>query len=63
MVVAWPHKHHARFAYEYGFGQVFAEDATASMSKEMHDASVNYVLKRIGRVRSTNEIVVALQES
>ncbi len=47
----------ARFAYEYGFEQVFAEDAMTSMSKEMHDASVNYALKRIGRVRSTKEIM------
>ncbi len=47
----------ARFAYEYGFQQIFAEDAIDSMSKEMHDASVNYVLKRIGLVRSTDEIL------
>ena len=50
----------ARFAYEYGFQQVFAEDAMSSGSEEMHRASVNYVLKRIGRVRSTDEILAAL---
>jgi len=27
----------------------------------MHNASVNYVLKRIGRVRKTNEILESLQ--
>ncbi len=47
----------ARFAYEYGFQQVFAEDAMTSMSKEMHEASVKFVLKRMGRVRSTEEIL------
>jgi nicotinamidase-related amidase len=47
----------ARFAYEYGFQQIFAEDAISSMSKEMHDSSISYVLKRIGRVRKTDEIL------
>lgn len=47
----------ARFAYEYGYQQIFAEDAMSSMSKEMHDSSVNYVLRRIGRVRKTDEIL------
>lgn len=51
----------ARFAYEYGFQQIFAEDAMSSMSKEMHDASVNYVLKRMGRVRKTVEILENLK--
>lgn len=51
----------ARFAYEYGFQQIFAEDAITSMSKEMHDASVNYVLKRMGRVRKTDEILANLK--
>lgn len=50
----------ARFAYEYGFQQVFAEDAMTSMTKEMHDASVNYALKRMGRVRKTDEILKEL---
>ena len=50
----------ARFAYEYGFQQVFVEDAMASGSLEMHNASVNFVLKRIGRVRKTDEILEAL---
>ncbi len=50
----------ARFAYEYGFQQIFAEDAMSSMSKEMHYASVDYVLKRIGMVRKTHEILASL---
>ncbi len=52
----------ARFAYEFGFNQVFAEDAISSMSREMHDASVNYVLKRMGRVRKTDEILESLKQ-
>ena len=50
----------ARFAYEYGFQQIFAEDAMSSRSKEQHSAAVNFVLRRIGRVRKTEEILKAL---
>src|SRR5579875_1856012 len=41
----------ARFAYEMGFNQIFAEDAMSDISEETHSISVEYVLKRIGRVR------------
>lgn len=51
----------ARFAYEYGYQQIFAEDAMASRSAEMHNASINYALKRMGRVRSTEQILQALK--
>lgn len=51
----------ARFAYEYGFQQIFAEDAMASRSEEQHSAAVNFIFKRIGRVRNTDEILKALQ--
>ncbi len=47
----------ARFGYEYGFQQIFAEDAMSAMSVEMHNASVNNVFKRMGRVRKTEEIL------
>jgi nicotinamidase-related amidase len=50
----------ARFAYEYGYHQIFAEDAMADLSKEAHDNAVNLVLKRLGRVRKTSEILQAL---
>lgn len=51
----------ARFAYEYGYQQVFAEDAMSDRSREAHGASVEFVLKRIGRVRRTAEILDALK--
>jgi len=50
----------ARFAYEYGYQQIFAEDAMADLSKEAHDNAINLVLKRLGRVRKTSEILQAL---
>jgi len=53
----------ARFAYEYGYQQIFAEDAMADRSKEAHDSSIEFVLKRIGRVRKTAEILKALSRA
>jgi len=50
----------ARFAYEYGFQQVFAEDAMASASAESHNAAVQFIFRRMGRVRSTDEILAAI---
>jgi len=50
----------ARFAYEYGFQQVFAEDAMGSSTAEMHRAAIDIALRRIGRVRTTDEILAAL---
>lgn len=50
----------ARFAYEYGFNQVFAEDAMTDLAEEAHKVSVEYVLKRMGKVRTTGEILSSL---
>jgi nicotinamidase-related amidase len=50
----------ARFAYEYGFQQVFAEDAMSSRSAEQHDAAVRFIFPRMGRVRKTDEILRAI---
>jgi nicotinamidase-related amidase len=50
----------ARFAYEYGYQQIFAEDAMSDRSAEAHKNAIELVLKRIGRVRKTSEILEAL---
>jgi len=50
----------ARFAYEYGFNQVFAEDATGALNDEVHRHTFKHILPRLGRVRSTAEILAAL---
>ena len=52
----------ARFAYEYGYHQVFAEDAMAAMSAEEHAFTVTKTFPRIGLVRATEEILAALRE-
>jgi len=51
----------ARFAYEYGYQQIFAADAMAAGSAEEHNGSLNYIFKRIGRVRTTEQILAALK--
>jgi len=52
----------ARFAYEYGFNQIFAEDAMAARSKEMHNHPVKYTFPRLGLVMKTEEVVEKLME-
>ena len=47
----------ARFAFEYGFNQIFAEDAMAAMSTEEHALTVAKIFPRIGLVRKTGEIL------
>ena len=51
----------ARFAYEYGYKQVFAEDAMTAMSRDEHEMSVERILKKIGNVRKTHEIIHSLR--
>jgi nicotinamidase-related amidase len=51
----------ARFACEYGYQQIFAEDAMTSMSAEQHSAAVSFVFRMMGRVRKTPEIIRALE--
>ncbi len=53
----------ARFAYEYGYNQVFAEDAMAAGDAAEHQNSVSRVFPRVGLVRSTEEILTALRPS
>ncbi len=51
----------ARVAYEYGYRQVFAEDATAARSEEAHRVTMDNVFKRIGMVRKTDDILAAIK--
>lgn len=51
----------ARFAYEYGYQQIFVEDAMTAHSKEGHDATVTLVFPRMGRVRKTEDILSELK--
>ncbi len=53
----------ARDAYERGYEQVFVEDAMAARSTDEHEHTVRTVFPRIGRVRSTAEVLAALEQS
>ena len=50
----------ARNAWELGFNLVVAEDACSAASSEQHQGSMKNIFPRIGRVRSTGEILAAL---
>jgi nicotinamidase-related amidase len=51
----------ARDAYERGFEQVFAGDAMTGRRAESHVNAITNIFPRMGRVRSTAEIVAALR--
>lgn len=51
----------ARAAQDIGYQLVFAEDAMTSMTAEMHEFSVKKIFPRMGRVRSSEQIIAALK--
>ncbi|HET6568604.1 MAG TPA: hydrolase [Rhodothermales bacterium] len=50
----------ARDAYERNYDQVFVEDAMSGLSAEAHTFAVKTIFPRIGLVRSTQEVLIAL---
>ncbi len=50
----------ARDAYERGYHQILVEDAMSSMSAETHEFAVKNIFPRLGKIRSTNEVLSAL---
>lgn len=50
----------ARNAWELGFKLVVVEDACAAATAEQHQGSMTHIFPRIGRVRTTDEILDAL---
>jgi nicotinamidase-related amidase len=51
----------ARDAYERGFALVFVEDAMAGLSDAAHAFAVSTIFPRIGRIRSTEQVLAALK--
>jgi nicotinamidase-related amidase len=51
----------ARDAYERGYHQIFAEDAMSGLGEGAHQAAVGTIFPRIGRVRSSNDVLAALR--
>jgi nicotinamidase-related amidase len=50
----------ARFAYEYGYNQIFAEDAMSAMAEDEHEHTVKKIFPRMGQVRTTKEILAVM---
>ena len=46
----------ARDAWERGYSLVIAEDLTASLSTEMHDFSMKFILPRLGLISSSSDL-------
>ncbi len=53
----------ARDAYERGYQQVFVEDAMSARSADDHEHTVRSVFPKIGRVRSTADVLAALRSA
>jgi nicotinamidase-related amidase len=51
----------ARDAFERGYGLVFVEDAMAGLSEAAHSFAISTIFPRIGRVRSTEQVMNAMQ--
>ena len=51
----------ARFAFEYGYQQIFVEDAMSSRSAEEHNFTVKTTFPRLGRIRKTGDVLLSLE--
>lgn len=52
----------AREGYQLAYNQVFVEDAMSAMTKEEHDYTCKYIFPRIGKIRTTKEILSSLEK-
>ena len=50
----------AREAYQRNYQQIFAEDAMTAITTEEHSHTVKFIFQRLGRTRTTAEIMAAL---
>ncbi|GAB3786388.1 hydrolase [Dyella agri] len=50
----------ARAAWEHGYAIVFAEDAMSAASAEQHGFAIEHIFPRLGRVRSTAQVMEML---
>jgi nicotinamidase-related amidase len=50
----------ARFAFEYGYQQIFVEDATSGITAAEHEYTFKTIFTRMGRIRKTEEVLSSL---
>ena len=51
----------ARDAYERGFEQLFVEDGMSGLTEGAHTFAITTIFPRIGRVRSTEDVLAAIK--
>lgn len=51
----------AREAYQHGYNQIFVEDAMTAVIKEEHDYVLKYIFPRIGKIRTSEEVISQLK--
>jgi len=51
----------AREAYQHGYQQIFVEEAMTASTREEHDYVCKSIFPRMGRIRSCEEVVQALE--
>lgn len=51
----------AREAYQNGYNQIFIEDAMSAFTEEEHAYVCKYIFPRLGKIRSTEQVVEALK--
>jgi nicotinamidase-related amidase len=52
----------AREAFQHGYHIIFANDAMSGITQAEHEHVINFIFPRIGRIRTTEEIVQAVNE-
>lgn len=50
----------ARSGWEHGYAQVLVEDAMSAFSAEAHSFALTTIFPRLGRIRSTDQVLAAL---
>ena len=51
----------AREAFQLGYNQIFIEDAMTVAAKEEHDYVCKYIFPRIGKIRTSEEVILSLR--
>ena len=50
----------AREAFQLGYNQIFVEDAMTANAKEEHDYVCKYIFPRMGRIRTSEEVILSM---
>lgn len=51
----------AREAFQHGYNQIFVEDAMTAISKEEHEYVCKYIFLRIGKIRTSEQVISLLK--